>query len=84
VSSGKFTPGEFDYSINKTPILWNATPILDMRLNGGSMYFGHVLKIDLCLATSIESSCRSLLSDMAQHRSFLENDHVLPPFSFHT
>jgi len=40
-------------------------------------------KIDLCSATSIESSRRDLLNDMAEHRLILKNEQNTFPFWFH-
>jgi len=34
-----------------------------------------VLKIDLCLATSMEISCRDFLNHMAEHRSIFSNTY---------
>jgi len=36
-----------------------------------------VFNIDLCSATSIESSRRNILNDMAEHRPILENNQIL-------
>jgi len=47
-------------------------------------HYSFIFKIDLCSATSMESSRRDLLNDMAKHTSTLKNNQhtYYPRFSF--
>jgi len=75
-------PASKHYSKNKTPVLGNAIPVLVWKTKTGvvrRLFF----KIDLCSATSMESSRRDLLNDVTEHRSILKNNQntFYPHFS---
>jgi len=72
------------HSKNKTPILGNAVSVLGMKLKQGQYVFWSFFKIDLCSATSMESSRQDLLNDMAEQRSILKTNQntYYPRFSF--
>ena len=76
----------FEHSKKETPVLGNAIPVLSMKLKRGQCVFWQFFNIDLCSATSIESSCRDLLIDQPEHWPILKNNlnTYHPPFWFHT
>jgi len=70
-------------SKNKTPVLGNSIPVLDVKLKRGYVFW-IFFKIDLCSATSFERSRRELSIDVAEHRSMLRSYQNMncPRFSF--
>jgi len=50
-------------------------PPLDVKLKQGQHVFWLFFKINLCPATSMESSHLDLLNDVTEHRSILKNKH---------
>ena len=60
-------------SKNKTPVVWNAKPVLGVKPKRARYVLRYFFKIDLCSATSMESSRRDLWNNVAKHRSILKN-----------
>ena len=56
----------------QTPVLGNATCL--WQLKRGLCVFWYVFNVDLCSATSMESSRRVLLNDMAERMPILKNN----------
>jgi len=72
--SKQTTEGGTQLCKNNAPDLGNAMPVLGMKPKRGLYVLWSFFNIDLCSATSIESSRRDLLNDMAEHRPILKNN----------
>jgi len=75
------------HSKNKTPVLGYDIPVLGVKLNRGSTYFGNsstCTNVYQCSATLMEISRRDLLNDMAEYRPNLNNKQntYYPRFTF--
>jgi len=76
-----FIAVNFLTSKNKTPVLGNAVLGIGVKLRQGCSVFWLLFNIDLCSATSMESSHRDLFNDMAEHRPILKIDqNTITPF----
>jgi len=62
-----------NHSKNKIPVLRNAIPVLGVKPKWGRYVLWSYFKIDLCPATSMESSRRDLWNDVAEHRSIVKS-----------
>ena len=51
-----------------------AKPVLDTKLQRGHYVLWYFFNIDLCSATSMESSRRDLANDMAEHNPILKSN----------
>jgi len=64
-----FPPKHFVVFTNSpTPVPGNAIPVLGVKLTRGKCIFWLFFKVDLCSATSMESSLRDLSNDVVEHK----------------
>jgi len=79
-----FSDGYDQHSKNKAPVLGNSIPFFGCETKTGVEHVLVFFNINLCSATSMESSRRDLFNDVADHESILKNNQntYYPRFSF--